>query len=184
MFNLAHIAGFAGKRATFGRVNTIIGLDPAGPLFAVNNPNNRLASGDALYVEVIHTDTNQFGIGDPIGDVDFYPNGGTNMPGCLSKFVENLNFRLNEVVLRLNLLKNYILAAICDHDMAVQYFVESLNSDRLWGRRCTNHAEMLANQCAGAGAAMGGEPSNFRNNLQGIFRMPTNANSPFGVGQF
>jgi len=154
----AHIAGFAGKRATFGRVNTIIGLDPAGPLFSVANPNNRLASGDALYVEIIHTDISQLGIGDPIGDVDFYPNGGTNMPGCLT--------------------------AICDHDMAVQYFVETLNSDRLWGRRCSNLAEMTANQCAGFGAAMGGEPSNFRNNLQGIFRMPTNSNSPFGIGQF
>lgn len=81
----AHIAGAAGKRVRNGRVNTIIGLDPAGPLFNVNDAPNRLASTDAEYVEVIHTDTPNLGIGDPIGDVDFYPNGGTGMPGCFSK---------------------------------------------------------------------------------------------------
>lgn len=34
-----------------GRIGTIFGLDPAGPLFSINNPAERLASGDALYVE-------------------------------------------------------------------------------------------------------------------------------------
>lgn len=84
-FLLAHIAGAAGKRTRTGTINSIIGLDPAGPLFTVNDVANRLASGDAEYVEVIHTDTANLGIGDPIGDVDFYPNGGTGMPGCWSK---------------------------------------------------------------------------------------------------
>lgn len=76
------------------------------------------------------------------------------------------------------------LAQICDHNLVVNFFVESLNSERLWGGRCGNLAEMEANRCTGAGSPMGGEPSNSRNNLNGIFRMPTNANSPFGVGQF
>lgn len=47
----AHVAGLAGKQTTRGRVNTIVGLDPAGPLFSQNNPSERLASGDAEYVE-------------------------------------------------------------------------------------------------------------------------------------
>lgn len=64
----AHIAGAAGKRVRNGRVNTIIGLDPAGPLFDANNPVNRLDQNDAQYVEVIHTDTQSFGIGAAIGD--------------------------------------------------------------------------------------------------------------------
>ena len=41
----------AGKQTTRGRVNTIVGLDPAGPLFSVDSPADRLASGDADYVE-------------------------------------------------------------------------------------------------------------------------------------
>jgi len=154
----AHVCGAAGKRVQRGRINTIFGLDPAGRLFDADVPTNRLAVGDAAYVEIIHTDTEQFGIGYPLGDSDFYPNGGTNMPGCLT--------------------------AICDHGQGVHYFVESLNSERLWGRRCTDFAQMRDDQCLEPGHYMGGEPSNFRFNLSGIFRMPTNSASPFGIGRF
>lgn len=59
----AHVAGMAGKNTQRGTVGTIFGLDPAGPLFAVNAPNDRLASGDALYVEAIHTNGRFNGIG-------------------------------------------------------------------------------------------------------------------------
>jgi pancreatic triacylglycerol lipase len=83
----AHISGAAGKRVQNGRINTIVGLDPAGPLFDANNPVNRLDRNDAEYVEIVHTDTASFGIAFPIGDADFYPNGGTGMPGCLSKSI-------------------------------------------------------------------------------------------------
>lgn len=57
----------------------------SGPLFNANEPANRLDATDAHYVEIIHTDNDSFGIGYPLGDADFYPNGGTGMPGCLSK---------------------------------------------------------------------------------------------------
>ena len=83
----AHVCGATGKRTTRGRMDTIFGLDPAGPLFLLSDPDNRLASGDADYVENVHTDTVALGIGDAIGDVDYYPNGGMNQPGCTSKIV-------------------------------------------------------------------------------------------------
>lgn len=85
----AHVCGAFGKR-TNGLIDSIFGLDPAGPLFSVNDPANRLASGDASYVENVHTDTLALGIGDPIGDVDYYPNGGRNMPGCTSNYLKFL----------------------------------------------------------------------------------------------
>jgi len=151
----AHVCGAAGKRVTLGRINTIIGLDPAGPLFLVGNPTNRLDSGDAEYVENIHTDTVQYGIGAPIGHTDWFPNGGSNMP-----------------------------ATLCDHAIAANYFADSINSNLLWGRTCISMAAMNANLCFGAGASMGGEPSNFRLSLRGIFRMATNPSSPFGQGPF
>lgn len=66
----------------------------------------------------------------------------------------------------------------------MNFFAESINSGALWGRRCIDFAEMQQNACAGAGASMGGEPSNHRTNLRGIYRMPTNSASPFGRGQF
>lgn len=70
-----------------GRINTIIGLDPAGPLFTVGNPGGRLDAADAVYVEAIHTNGPSFsivgsGIGAPIAHVDFFPNGGQAQPGC------------------------------------------------------------------------------------------------------
>lgn len=38
----AHVAGAAGKRTTRGRIHGIIGLDPAGPLFTLDLPAERL----------------------------------------------------------------------------------------------------------------------------------------------
>lgn len=75
----AHISGIAGKNVQRGRINTIIGMDPAGPLFDVNNPRGRLDFSDAEYVESIHTDTT-FGISATISHVDFFPNNGGSQP--------------------------------------------------------------------------------------------------------
>lgn len=47
------MAGITGKMITRGMINTIIGLDPAGPLFSVNAPADRLAITDAQYVEAL-----------------------------------------------------------------------------------------------------------------------------------
>jgi pancreatic triacylglycerol lipase len=57
----AHIAGIAGKRVTRGRVQSIIGLDAAGPLFLMGESENRLDSTDALYVEHIVTNGGTLG---------------------------------------------------------------------------------------------------------------------------
>lgn len=78
-----------GKQVTSGRIRVIIGLDPAGALFDVNDPRDRLDAGDAQYVECIHTNGGLFGlgIGTPICDTDFFPNGGNSQSGCISKFL-------------------------------------------------------------------------------------------------
>jgi pancreatic triacylglycerol lipase len=51
---------FAGKN-TQGRINTIFGTDPAGPLFSMNSPEERLAATDAQYVETILTNGGTLG---------------------------------------------------------------------------------------------------------------------------
>lgn len=80
------MAGYVGKNVLRGRINTIIGLDPNSLLFSVNNPAERLAVGDADYVEVVHTNGGfgNAGIGTSIGDADFFPNGGSSQPGCIT----------------------------------------------------------------------------------------------------
>lgn len=73
-------------------------MDPAGPLFDVANPSVRLDRGDAKFVDVIHTDirltslgiVGSFGVSRPIGDVDFYPNGGYHQPGCRDFTIGNI----------------------------------------------------------------------------------------------
>ncbi|XP_071451659.1 pancreatic triacylglycerol lipase-like isoform X1 [Hetaerina americana] len=82
----AHVAGIAGKniRVLVGKkAGRITGLDPAGPLYSVLDRGSRLDRADANFVDVIHTCGGWLGMGDPIGHVDFYPNGGVlRQPGC------------------------------------------------------------------------------------------------------
>ncbi|CRK90501.1 CLUMA_CG004131, isoform A [Clunio marinus] len=155
----AHIAGMTGKNVRRGKINTIIGLDPAGPLFSINNPAERLAVGDAMYVEGIHTNGGLLaaGIGAPIGNADFFPNGGSGQPGCWTN--------------------------TCSHGRAVEYYVESIRSNRFLAVQCANESDAGRGRCSGQpGAWMGGEPSNFDKSLRGIFYLETNRNSPFAQG--
>ncbi|POI35929.1 hypothetical protein CIB84_000317 [Bambusicola thoracicus] len=82
----AHVAGEAGKRRP--GVGRITGLDPAQPYFQDTPIEVRLDKSDAEFVDVIHTDTAPiipnlgFGMAPAIGHLDFYPNGGVEMPGC------------------------------------------------------------------------------------------------------
>lgn len=81
----AHVAGIAGKNTVRGRINRIIGLDPAKPLFNENASGYRLSAGDAVLVEVFHSNGGQLGIFTPIGDVDYYINNGRSQPECSGK---------------------------------------------------------------------------------------------------
>ena len=153
--NTAHVAGIAGKNVQRGRINTIIGMDPAGPLFDVNNPRARLDFSDAEYVESIHTDV-AFGIVAEISHADFFPNNGHTQPGCITQ--------------------------ICDHGRAVLFYVEAINSSQFRANRCQGFGEIRQNiRCVGESVVMG-EPSNARNNIRGVYQVFTSNQSPFGRG--
>lgn len=74
----AHISGYAGR--TFHDITNktlprITGLDPARPCFNEGERLSGLQRGDATFVDIIHSNAGILGIKDPIGDVDFFPNG-------------------------------------------------------------------------------------------------------------
>lgn len=58
-----------------------IALDPARPLIAPGI-SNRLDSGDAKSVQVMHTNAGYYGEGGRVGHVDFCVNGGKRQPYC------------------------------------------------------------------------------------------------------
>ncbi|XP_050089744.1 phospholipase A1-like [Anopheles aquasalis] len=158
-----HTAGIVGKRVTRGRLNSVIALDPALPLFSINDPANRVASGDANYVEVIHTNGGLLGFDLPLGQADFYPNGGRSQPGC-----------------------GVDIAGTCAHSRAWQFFGESIRTAQSGFNsvRCGNYDQILNNNCvsSGANARMGGEPSNIGRGVNGVYHLITNAQSPFARG--
>ncbi|XP_019770072.1 lipase member H-A isoform X2 [Dendroctonus ponderosae] len=83
----SHLAAFIGKsyQSKFGeKIGRITALDPAGPLWSHKDmtKQEKLCELDAHFVDVIHTDIQVYGYTHPCGHIDFYPNGGTNQPGC------------------------------------------------------------------------------------------------------
>ena len=85
----SHVCGFFGKMVNelLGqkyRLQKIVGLDPAGPIFddPLHNPNLRLNKEDAKSVETILTNTETLGFSTPLGDVDLHIHGGACQPCC------------------------------------------------------------------------------------------------------
>ncbi|XP_066203408.1 lipase member I [Saccopteryx leptura] len=105
----AHISGFVGKMFQ-GQLGRITGLDPAGPKFSGKPSNDRLDYTDAQFVDVIHSDSDGLGIQEPLGHIDFYPNGGKKQPGCPKSIFSGVKF-----------LK-------CDHQRAIHLFMAALET--------------------------------------------------------
>lgn len=73
-------------------IKNFSGLDPAGPLFESQDTRARLDETDAAFVDVIHSNGENLILGglgssQPMGHVDFYPNGGRMQKGCSHLFV-------------------------------------------------------------------------------------------------
>ncbi|KAM0728159.1 Lipase member H-B [Formica fusca] len=94
-----HIVGLAARNAN-NDIAEVMALDPAKPSFESKGAGERVDKTDANVVQVIHTSS--LGIAEPIGDSDFYPNGGNKQPGC-SKIVP-----------------------ACAHSRSYEYYAESI----------------------------------------------------------
>ncbi|XP_039493723.1 phospholipase A1 VesT1.02 isoform X2 [Drosophila santomea] len=153
----AHVAGFAGKQVGGKRVHTIVGLDPAMPLFAYDKPDKRLSTEDAFYVESIQTNGGEKGFLKPIGKGTFYPNGGRNQPGCGTD-----------------------IGGTCAHGRSVTYYVEAVTEDNFGTIKCHDYQAALANECGStySGVRMGAVTNAYM--VDGDFYVPVNSQAPFG----
>lgn len=120
----AHLIGVAGAQVN-GLVASLVGLDPAGPLYTVGNIDNRIDPTDGDYVQIIHTNAGFLGFGSSIGDADYYPNGGRSQPGC-----------------------GLDLIGTCAHSRVVDLFAESISSSNFFARSCGAHNDYTAGRCS------------------------------------
>ncbi|XP_075411991.1 lipase member H [Tenrec ecaudatus] len=131
----AHIAGFVGKMFD-GELGRITGLDPAGPLFNGKPPKDRLDSGDAQFVDIIHSDIDALGYKEPLGNIDFYPNGGLDQPGCPKSVFGGM--------------QSYFK---CDHQRAVFLYLASLTEKcNLTTYPCRSYRDYRNGLCINCGA--------------------------------
>ncbi|XP_780558.4 pancreatic triacylglycerol lipase [Strongylocentrotus purpuratus] len=120
----AHVAGIAG--AIIPNIGRITGLDPAGPYFDESDPRVRLDASDALFVDVIHTDTDplyKLGMGmySSTGHVDFFPNSGREQPGCDMRII-------GSIIAHGRIWGGVIDYIACNHIRAAYLFMDSINS--------------------------------------------------------
>ncbi|XP_028895241.2 pancreatic triacylglycerol lipase-like [Zeugodacus cucurbitae] len=156
----AHIMGYAGSYTKY-RVGRITGLDPARPAFeGSTGPENHLDVTDADFVDVIHTCAGILGFKQPIGAVDFYPNGGgAFQPGCKEPM--------------------QILTG-CSHGRSCEFFAESINSKKgFLATACNTIVDANAMNCTGQRILMG-DP--VLPNTRGIYSVKTGDKPNFALG--
>uniref|UniRef100_UPI00398F4FA0 inactive pancreatic lipase-related protein 1-like n=1 Tax=Pristiophorus japonicus TaxID=55135 RepID=UPI00398F4FA0 len=185
----AHTAGEAGRRRP--GIARITGLDPIEPYFQNTPAEVRLDVTDALFVDVIHTDGSShfpsIGLGmiQACGHVDFYPNGGENMPGCS----KNILSTILDIDGLWEGTKNFLS---CNHFRAVKYFSESIRSpDGFVAFPCGSDKEFLAGECFACPAdgcpTMGYNIGTYRvpaGLLHQSFYLNTGDSSPFALWRY
>ncbi|XP_053549742.1 lipase member H-like [Bombina bombina] len=125
----AHISGFVGKMYN-GAIGRITGLDPAGPLYNGNSPEERLHHTDAQFVDVIHSDIDALGYRESLGHIDFYPNGGIDQPGCPQTILSGSEYFK------------------CDHQRSVFLYLSSIHgSCNIETFPCTSYKDYSIGKC-------------------------------------
>ncbi|XP_044740875.1 pancreatic lipase-related protein 2-like [Chrysoperla carnea] len=158
----AQISGIVGHRFK-GQIFRITGLDPAGPLFEFWDPNpdvHNLDQGDARFVDIIHTSCDDFGITNPMGHVDFYPNEGTTpQAGCDS----------------------LIAMVSCSHVRAVQYYTESVNTKvGFWSTPCSGWMPFVMDECKNKTRVLMGHWTPIT--TRGSYYLKTKSKAPYALG--
>lgn len=100
-------------------------MDPAGPLFYLDVPFDRLDEADAKFVQVIHTCAGRLGFNANLGDVDYWVNGGHQQAGCPEGDT----------------------LGICSHARSFLYFAESLITGNFKAWKCSSYEHFQNGSC-------------------------------------
>ncbi|GBN05824.1 Lipase member I, partial [Araneus ventricosus] len=156
-------------------------LDPAGPLYELNNKEQQLYYTDAKFVDVIHTSDELTGQGlgkfDPIGHMDFYPNGGrVQMEAC------NTAKEANASGDTLTELESPYYVTICNHKMSIKFFLHSILDCDYLSTKCEEYESLPI--CSSKGnptAKMGFFAKSIKDikPAQSKFYLKTSGNKPF-----
>ena len=141
----SHVSANAGKFLK-GQLGRITGLDPAGPYFEHLPAEARLWHTDAKFVDAIHTDArlnyDNLGLGmeETCGHIDFYPNSGSDQPGCTE---DRLGFVLNNIFLGIRTM------VACSHQRAVDFYMDSLahKNEIPKAFACSSYNDYVAGKC-------------------------------------
>uniref|UniRef100_A0A8I3Q8D7 Triacylglycerol lipase n=1 Tax=Canis lupus familiaris TaxID=9615 RepID=A0A8I3Q8D7_CANLF len=141
----AHVAGEAGSRTPgLGRIT---GLDPVEASFQGTPEEVRLDPTDADFVDVIHTDAAPlipflgFGMSQKVGHLDFYPNGGKQMPGCQKNALSTI-IDINGIW---EGARDFVA---CNHLRSYKYYSSSiLSPDGFLGYPCASYHEFQEDSC-------------------------------------
>ncbi|XP_026731478.1 inactive pancreatic lipase-related protein 1-like [Trichoplusia ni] len=152
-----HIAGIAGRNV-IGNLPYIVAIDPS--LHGWTHNPLILNKDDADVVEVLHATAGVLGYDFPLGDIDFYPNGGTYQFGCG-------------------------IDSSCSLTYGIAFYAESVTrgaeDNEFVGTKCENYEEAIAQECAGArDAVFGGLES--KTGASGVYSFKTNMVQPFAQG--
>lgn len=157
----AHIVGAAGRHfqtLTNLSVPRITGLDPANPCFNEGESLSGICRGDADFVDIIHSNAKVLGKRDPLGDVDFYPNGVVSVqPGCLNP--------------------------ACSHARAWELYAETVypgKEDNMLAVKCNSILSLDTGACPGQSIPLGYACPK---TAKGNYFLKTNDQSPFGKSQ-
>ncbi|XP_076982249.1 inactive pancreatic lipase-related protein 1 [Tamandua tetradactyla] len=141
----AHVAGEAGSRTP--GLSRITGLDPTEASFEGTSEEVRLDPSDAVFVDVIHTDAAPlipfmgFGMSQLVGHLDFFPNGGEEMPGCKKN-------ALSQIVDLDGIWTGTRDFMACNHLRSYKYYSESiLNPDGFTAYPCASYKSFTSNKC-------------------------------------
>ncbi|CAG0879030.1 unnamed protein product [Darwinula stevensoni] len=165
--NIASLASRMVMETTPGRhpVKRITGLDPTLLFnFDCDDCIGGMKKEDAEFIDVIHTNIWAIGLSDPVGHVDFFPNGGLVQPGCTDEHG----------------LWNVYELLHCPHVRAWLYYLESINHPYdFMGRPCSSWEVYESGNCSQSTPLV---PMGYHtpHRARGEFYLKTNAKPPFG----